>query len=144
MRYRIVTQDDGVGRWVHERTGGEWIEGSGAIIGVYLDEHIVAGVTFTQWTGANIFVAVAVEDKRAVSREFLFFCFWYAFEQLQCRRVTALVDESNSASVSAIEHLGFEREATLEHAAPNGDVIVYRMMIEEGRKWLSMLKRKAA
>lgn len=144
MRYRIVTQDEAVGQWVHERTGGCWIPDSGAIIGVYRDDAIVAGLTFTQWTGANIFLAVAVEDKRAVTREFVFFGFWYAFEQLQCRRITALVDESNSASVSAIEHLGFTREATLSDAAPDGDVIVYRMMREEGRKWLSMFKRRAA
>lgn len=98
-------------------------------------------MTFTQWNGPNIFVAVAVEDKRAVSREFLFFCFWYAFEQCGCRRITALVNEDNLTSIKSIEHLGFTREATLIDAAPNGDVIVFRM-IKEDCTWLRNLRRK--
>lgn len=127
---------------MYERTGdGDWI--SGATIGVSRDNSIVAGVTFTQWTGPNIFTAVAVEDRRAISRKFLFLCFWYAFEQLQCRRITALVNEDNSASIRGLEHLGFTREATLVDAAPKGDVIVYRLFREDC-KWLLSLKRKAA
>lgn len=142
--YRIVTQDDAIGRWVYDRTGGgDWIAGAGSTIAVYRDTAIVAGVTFSQWTGPNIFTAVAVEDRRAVTRQFLFLCFWYPFEQLQCRRITALVNEDNSASLLAIEHLGFKCEATLEDAAPNGNVIVYRMF-KRDCKWLTSLKREAA
>lgn len=142
--YRIATQDDAIGRWVYERTGGgDWISGSGSTIAVYRDDAIVAGVTFTQWTGPNIFTAVAVEDRRAVSRRFLFLCFWYPFEQLQCRRITALANADNSASISGLEHLGFTREATLEYAAPTGDVIVFRMFKREC-SWLTSLKRRAA
>lgn len=144
MTYRIVTQDDAIGRWTYERTGGgDWIPGSGATIGVVNHGRIVAGVTFTQWTGPNIFTSVAVDDRRAVSRRFLFLCFWYPFEQLQCRRITGLVNSDNSACLQSIEHLGFVREATLADAAPNGDLVVFRMFKEEC-SWLSSLKRKAA
>lgn len=138
--YRIVTHDDAIGRWVYERSGGgDWVIGAGATIGVYRGNDIVAGTTFTQWAGPNIFTAVAVEDRRAISRKFLFLCFWYPFEQLQCRRITALVNSDNSACLQSIEHLGFKREATLVDAAPNGDVIVFRMFKRECA-WLQTLR----
>jgi RimJ/RimL family protein N-acetyltransferase len=141
VTYRIAVKDDAVGKWVHERTAGQWVPALASTIGVYKDERIVAGVVFSQWTGPNIFVAVAVDDPRAVTRRFLYLCCWYPFEQLKCRRVTALVDEDNSRSISSVEHLGFTREATLVDAAPNGDVIVFRMLKRDCR-WLHTLKTR--
>lgn len=140
MRRIIVGQDDRVGSWVLERTGGQW-KGESVTIGLEEDGKLVAGALYEDFNGANINIALAGEGRNWLNREFLWFTCYYPFEQLKVRRVTALVASSNETSINFCQHIGFVREATLEQAHPSGDLIVFRMFREDC-KWLNLKGRK--
>lgn len=126
----------GLGQWVAERSGGEF-SGIGATFGFVRDGVIQAGVLLDNYNGANIHIAVAsLHGSRWLNREFLFVVFDYVFRQLQVKRVTALIAESNTPSVRFTEHFGFHREATLADAHPTGNLLIYVMRKEDCR-WLT-------
>ena len=97
-------------------------------IGWHDGKRLVAGVAYTDYNGANLCMhVVAVPGKRWLTREFLWTCFDYPFNQCKVKRVTGLVGEGNLQARRFDEHLGFERETTLKAAHPTGDLIVYVM-----------------
>ncbi len=61
--------------------------------------------------------------------------FGYPFDQLKCRRVTAIVHSANAASQSMCERLGFKREGLCEHGFADGDAVIYGM-IKSNCRWI--------
>lgn len=127
MREIIANQPERVGRFVSEIMGNDgW--SSYQAIGLEEDGELIAGVLFDNYNGASICMHVAaVPGKRWLTREFLWYCFYYPFVELGVKRITGLVPESNLAARRFDEHLGFRLEARLEDAHPDGDVLVYKM-----------------
>jgi len=140
VRQVVVGYDAYVGPWVCAKTGGTWVAGRGASIGL-LDTAtglLLAGALFEDFNGANVLAHVAaVPGKSWLNREFLWFSFHYAFEQLGCKRITGVVAASNQESRRFNEHLGYTLEATLKDAHPTGDLLVYCMRKEDCR-WLNI------
>jgi hypothetical protein len=136
---KIVTGcADYVGPWVFREIGKIWYPGSGTALGwVNPAGDLVAGVTFTGYDGANIWLdAAALPKARWADRRALWAVFHYPFEQLGCVRVSSLVPEENKVAQKFNESAGLVHEATLSRAAPNnGDMRVYRMFREDCR-WL--------
>lgn len=77
-----------------------------------------------------------------MSREYLWYCFHYPFNELKVRRITGLVPESNMEARKFDERLGFKLETRLKNAHPDGDVLVYAMFREDCR-FLEMRHVKA-
>lgn len=135
MRRVISDQSRRVSHWVGSRMGSTW-DGAMAI-GLEQDGELIAGVVYDDFNGANINMHVAATGRNWMTRAYLHFCFWYPFEQLKVKRVTGLVPAVNMAARKFDEHLGFELEARLVKAHPQGDLLVYRMFRSQCR-WLSM------
>jgi RimJ/RimL family protein N-acetyltransferase len=129
----ILNEPHRVCRWVSEQMGGQsWSAAVG--IGLEEDGRIIAGVVYDYWNGASICMHVASEPgSRWMTREYLWICFAYPFNQLGVRRVTGLVPESNMAARKFDEALGFELETRLKDAHPDGDVLVYKMTRDKCR-----------
>jgi RimJ/RimL family protein N-acetyltransferase len=127
MTFSVTSdREDEVGRYVMERTNGEWYSGMGSTMGVF-DEggRLVAGLVFSGYNGANVYVALAAEPgvnwlSRALARTIC----QYVFLQLGCRRVTCTVAASNSPSLRVCQFLGCTPEAVMPQGAPDGDLIV--------------------
>lgn len=139
---KILTDcDDLVGPWVTEKLGCSWNKGRGVTIGLlHPDKGLVAGVLFEDWNGANILMHVAaVPGRHWLTREFLWFVFYYPFEQLKVKRITGLVASTNLDAIRFDKNLGFELEATLKDAHPSGDLLVFKMTKDKCR-WLSLRK----
>lgn len=138
---RIVTDSPNiVGPWVFRELGKLWIEDSrfGTALGwVNHAGDLVAGVTFTNFDGTNVWLdCAALPRARWADRRALWAVFHYAFEQLGCSRVSSLVPEENKIAQKFNESAGLVHETTLQRAAPNnGDMRVYRMFHEDCR-WL--------
>lgn len=94
-------------------------------IGYERKGELVGAVVFSGYSGANMILGVALEAP--LTRVFMRAIFLYPFVQMKCRRVTALVDESNVKSRRLIEHAGFRYEGTMEDGAPGGNVLLYGM-----------------
>lgn len=130
--------NDVVGQWVSAQIGKIWVPGVGTAIGwLDADDQLIAGVTFTNFDGTNIWLdCAAVEKKRWADRRALWAVFSYPFEQLGCVRVSSMVPEDNVKAQKFNESAGLVHETTLERAAPNnGNMRVYRMFREDCR-WL--------
>jgi hypothetical protein len=132
----VVGQDDYVGQWVSREVGKLWV--SGKALGFVEGDKLLAGVTFTNYDGANIWMdCVAIPKSRWLDRRALWCIFHYPFIQLKCTRVTAAIPESNDKSIKLVTSAGFKYEAALERAAPGGEsMFIYRMFNEECR-WLN-------
>lgn len=132
----IVDRPDIIGPWVCERAGGTWIEGRGTAIGLTDDKQIVAGVLYEDFNGANVNMHVAaIPGRKWLNREFLKICFDYPFNQLGVKRVTGIVPSYNKDAMRFDLHLGFNLEATLKDAHPEGDLNIL-VMRRENCRWL--------
>lgn len=111
-----------------------------------LDEDnakLIAGVWYENFNGANMMMHVASDgSKEWMTREYLWYAFFYPFVECGCRRVTALIAASNVDSISFVDRVGFDKEATLKDAAVDGDMLVYRMFRQDC-KWLKLRERGA-
>ena len=126
----------GVVEWMRARSS-EIGDSPAQGIGWVENDELIAGVAYTDFNGPNVCMhVVANPGKRWLRREYLFACFDYPFNQLNCRRVTGLVGEGNMQARKFDEHLGFTRETTLRGAHPTGDLIVY-VMWKDRCKWIS-------
>ena len=141
---RIVTgQDHILGPWMCERQkGAQWFPGSGVCIGLMEGDEILCVVMYDNYNSANVNMHVAsVPGKRWLVREYLWYCFYYPFEQLKVKRITGLVDSSNTEARKFDENLGFTLEATLKAAAPAGDMLVY-CMTKQSCRWLHLKDKR--
>ena len=123
----MIVTGKSVVEWMVSR-GEEFSARDAEGIGWHDGKRLVAGVAYTDYNGANLCMhVVAVPGKRWLTREFLWTCFDYPFNQCKVKRVTGLVGEGNLQARRFDEHLGFELETTLRGAHPTGDLIVYVM-----------------
>lgn len=134
---RIVTGFEVV-RWVAERTGEYGNYGASVGIGVERDGTLIGGVVFYDWNGVNINMGTAGQTgSNWLDRTSLYNFFYYPFEQIGAKRITALVGEGNIKSQMLVEGVGFAYETTLDGAHPTGDLLVYCMRPEQCR-WLNI------
>lgn len=134
----LIFDADAVGPWVASRVKGmSYYPGTSTAIGRVKDGQIVAGVLYQDHNGPNIYAHIAI-DPGGMNRQFLSIIFDYPFNQLKVDRITGLVADSNMAARRLDEHLGFELEATLHGAHPDGDLRIYKMTRDMCR-WIKEL-----
>jgi RimJ/RimL family protein N-acetyltransferase len=132
----IVYDAERIGPWVCERAGGQWLPGRGTAIGLERDGELVAGVLYEDYNGANVVMHVASDGTgQWLTAEYLRTCFEYPFGQLGCKHVTGIVPSNNDKALTFDRRLGFEVEAVLAGAHPDGDLIVLHMKREKCR-WI--------
>ena len=130
----MIVTGQGVVEWVAKRTNEFGNFGAAVGIGWERDGELVAGVAYSDFNGVNVNMHVASDGtRRWMTREYLWTCFDYPFNQAKVKRITGLVGEGNTQSQRFNEHLGFTHEATLEGAHPTGSLLIYKMMREDCR-----------
>lgn len=136
---RVVTNHDSFfGPWIMNRVGGEWLPGRGSTIGLWEDGvGPVAGLLYESCNGASVLGHLTGIGRKWMNREFLWFCFYYPFEQLKVNKILGLVESTNLEAQRLNTHLGFRLEATLKDAAPKGDLLIYSMTRDQC-KWLNL------
>jgi RimJ/RimL family protein N-acetyltransferase len=122
-------------RWARERIKCEWPFKDFTAISIVDDDVMIATVLYTNYNRQNIEMHVASDGtKRWMTREFLRAVFAYPFEQLGCRRVTGVVQASNSAAYNFDKNIGFTLEGRMREASADGsDLLILGMMREECR-----------
>ena len=130
----MIVSGEVVGRWVCAKAGSKWSEHCRAI-GWLSKGELVVGVMYDGYTGASIAMHSRCDDPSRVSRKFYQAIFDYPFNQLQVKRVTALVSSANTHAQRIDEKLGFVQEAVLADYFDDGDGIVY-IMRRENCRWL--------
>ena len=105
--------------------------------GIGLRRHgdLVATAIYEGFNGQNIWAHLAgLPGRRWMTRDFLRAAFAYPFLVCGVQRLSGYVNASNTDARRLNEHLGYEEEARLKGAAPDGgDVILYVMWRENCR-----------
>jgi len=126
-----------IGRHVIEfvdRINGGAFDQNAVGIGLEEDGSLIAGVKFDNWNYASICMHVAaIPTKRWMTREYLWFCFYYPFIQLKARKIIGFVAESNLEARRFDEHLGFRLEHSIADAHPSGCLLIYSMTKDQCR-----------
>jgi L-amino acid N-acyltransferase YncA len=130
----IVVGGDALCRWVAQRTGGQYFDGSGTSLGWAVDGDIVAGVMYDNFTGRAVQMHVASDGSRQwMRREFLKTVFDYPFNQLKVNKVIGIVDSTNTDALRFDHHLGFVTEAIIKDAGKHGDLHILSMTRQQCR-----------
>ena len=120
-----------LGEWIAKRTGGKYVEGEQRYIGLETDGKIVAVAAYAGCNGASVYAHLAIDGK--ITPEFLWFGFYYPFEQLKVKKIIGLVASTNTKALRLDLHFGYVHEATIKDAAPDGDLLVLTMTKEQCR-----------
>lgn len=128
MATRIVGDVPRVLEFVRQHMPMAAVENMKAL-GLERDGQLVAGVIYEGFNGRNVWMHVAAEPgRRWMNRQYLWYSFHYPFNEMGVDRISGYVNASNAQAIAFDEHLGFQREAVLQGAAPDGgDVFIYVM-----------------
>lgn len=128
-------------RWVAAQLDGAAF-GDAEGIGIYVDGVPAAGVVYHEYRCINrvpvdIRVSIVAVNKRWASRRSLSVLFGYPFNQLDVRRMTAIIAKSNRKSRSLAERLGFELEGTHPLAFDGKETaLTYGITRNRAEKWI--------
>jgi len=127
-----------IGEWVSERvtsTGEIGFNGDFNALGVVHNDSLIAGVVYHDYHPIyrTICIQLCGDDAHWATRRTIKLLGDYPFVELDCQRVTALINSDNEKALRLAEGVGFKREAVLERAAGDKDIIVLRLFQEE---WL--------
>jgi RimJ/RimL family protein N-acetyltransferase len=141
LRSIVTRADHIVGPWIAEHTGGQWHTGQGSTIAIVENGKILGATLYQNFNGASIMMHCAGLGRSWLTREFLWFAFYYPFEQLAATKIISPVESNNVDSIRFIKHIGFTLEATLVDASPHGDLHLFTMTKDQC-KWLNLKDRK--
>ena len=127
----VVDRQDELGEWLCSRTGGQYVKGDGTYIGLETGGTIVAVAGYSDFNGASCRAHLAVDGK--ITPEFLWFGFYYPFEQLKVKKIIGLVSSLNKKALKLDKHFGYVEEAVIKDAVPNGDLHILTMTKEQCR-----------
>lgn len=104
-------------------------------IGMKLHGHMVAAAVYENLNRHNVWIHIAGSPGRHwLNRRAIQAAFLYPFKVCGVDRISAYVEAGNTRSIRFTEHMGFEREATLQGAASDGgDVFIYRLLKKDCR-----------
>jgi len=137
VRRLVYGEDERVGRWIAERTDGEYRPGA-RCIGLARRGALIAGCMVDWFNGASCYMHVAAEGRNWLNRDFLWHCFHYVFEQMGARVAIGIVPSDNEAALRFDKHLGFIEQTRIPEGCPNGDLVILTITREQARQWLEL------
>jgi RimJ/RimL family protein N-acetyltransferase len=135
---QIITQPkELIGKFVALVQGRDEPWGNFTTIGLVEDDALIAGVVYNNFGGAQVCAHIgAIKGSRWASRAYLHAIFAYPFDQLQKRRITALVAKKNRDARLFVEGLGFILEGKVRQALADDDLLLYGIVRSEAGRWL--------
>jgi len=105
--------------------------------GVMRGKDLVAVIVFHDYRWPNIEASIWSSTPRWATRHVLGAVMKYAFQQLDCRRITALTETTNQRARAFLCRLGFTQEGIHPHALPSGDAVTYGLLRENAARWMA-------
>ena len=105
-------------------------------IGFVKDGSLIGGVTFSGYTGREIWAAIFVDDRSMWSRTNLKTMFSYPFLDCEVVRLVVLIKSDNETSKKMCKQLGFIQEGVYrKYFEDDADAVVMAMLKDEC-KWI--------
>ena len=108
-------------------------------IGLRKHGQLVAAALYEGFNGRNVWVHLAgIPGRKWMTRDFLHAGFAYPFLVCGVHRLSGYVNASNTDACRLNEHLGYQEEARLKGAAPDGGDVILYVMWRENCRFLEM------
>src|SRR6188768_1154682 len=124
MGWDIISGEE-AGLWTAAQIGTAFLPYAEVCIGLRRRGEFVAGVIYEDWNGKSIVTHIAI--KGCMTSKYLAAIFHYPFVTCNAHKIIAPVCADNARSIKMVKNMGFEVEATLKDAAPNGDILIFTM-----------------
>jgi len=133
----LYRADAAISRWIAEKIPGYRINQNARCIGVIKGERLVAAVTYENYNGVHVESCIAAEPRALwATDDVLRAIFTYPFVTLGCKAISVSVPASNLASLNLATKLGFEPEAFVRYAAPDGSDLIILKMFRNNCEWI--------
>lgn len=132
MNRHFVINDPRTAKFVADSVGSTDTQCHSSI-GLEIDGKLVAGATFDNYSGPNIFLHFSNSPVGIIPRDFLKLIFGYCFNGLKCKRVSAAFSSNNYKVCRLGKLIGFKLEACLKDCFPDGDMLIYSLKREDCR-----------
>lgn len=139
LRGRVLFGADAlVAQWVARAIPYMRPDPGSRALGVVDGGELIAGVVYERYNGIHMEVSIAAQTGAPwASRQTLRHLFGYPFVQMECEAISCLVPASNLPSLNLATKLGFEPEALVKFAAPDGSPLVVLKMFREKCRWIA-------
>ncbi len=132
----IFDQKARVGEWVARQVGQSASWGDFYAMGLEQDGEIVAGIVFNGFNKHNATAHIAVSKPSRMFLELLEHAAGYAFNQCGLKRLTGLVEMSNTKAMALDRHIGWEEEFVMRSAAADGGDLQVFVLWPDKCRWL--------
>lgn len=105
-----------------------------------VNDELLGGVIYTNYTRESIAMHVASFHDKWVTRDLIWVCFHYPFVQLGVKRIFGQVPETNTKALHFDLRFGFSILTKIDGVFPDGGMYVVKLERDECR-WLDMKPR---
>jgi RimJ/RimL family protein N-acetyltransferase len=128
----LTFDKDLVGQWVARHTSSTFTPENSSCIGLLdKDGQLIAGVWYESYNKVSIMAHIAIQGR--INREFLFTIFDYPFVQLGVNKIIGPVNSNNLDALKLDDNFGFEEEARIKDAYPDGDMVLLSLTKDKCR-----------
>lgn len=128
--YPTPEQNQALLALIANKMGGGMVDAQ--CLAVMNDTKIEGVVAFFNYRWPSIEVAFYCENFRwALNRQGIAEVLSYPFKQLNCRRITAIVERKNKRARKMVQRLGFKEEGMLRKGGEFGDVFIYGLLPDD-------------
>ena len=120
-----ITSDHAAGHWTAQKVDGGYFQERSRSIGLKKNGEFVAGVIYENWHGRSITCHIAVTGR--MTPAYLFAIFDYPFNVCKVGKIIVPVSSANLTSIRFVEKMGFQEEARINNAMPDGDMVIFTM-----------------
>jgi RimJ/RimL family protein N-acetyltransferase len=120
-----ITSDHAAGHWTAQKVDGGYFQERSRSIGLKKNGEFVAGVIYENWHGKSITCHIAVTGR--MTSAYLGAIFYYPFNVCKVGKIIVPVSSANIASIKFVEKMGFQEEARINNAMPDGDMVIFTM-----------------
>lgn len=130
--------DLAVAEWVGQQIEGYVMTPGATALGVIRQGRLVAGVVYERFNGFHVEASIAAAHGASwADRSTLFKLFHYPFHQLGADAITVTVPGSNLPSLNLALKLGFEPQAYVAFAAPDGSPLIVLQQFRNTCRWVN-------
>lgn len=125
-----IVSGKAVGEWVAAKVGGVLQDNSTAI-GLERDGQLVAGTIYESWNGRSIVCHIAITG--TITPGFMRAICRYPFDVCRVHKVIGPIPSSNEKAIENAIRIGFQEEARIKDADPDGDIILFTLTKDKCR-----------
>lgn len=125
-------------KWMQDKIGWE-LPNPYVVFGIVFKGRIVGGVSYHNYTGSQCEVSAITTSIRWAAKDIIKQLLSYPFNEMGCRRITALTDSKNTKARRMLERMGFKQEGVIREGSlseAGTDAIYYGLLKREfEEKW---------